>query len=190
MDPRDWPPITLEQYIALDSGREGRWEWADGRVRPVFGAGLEHGVVSRNLLVALTTRLRGKPCLPLPDGAKVSTPATRAYHYPDVVVVCGKIQRDAKIGDAVTNPSVLAEVLSPSTEDYDRGGKLSHYRSLESLREYLLVSIETRTIEHHRRIEPDQWLVTLVRNGQLTLPTLDLRIPVDEFWVDLDRVAR
>jgi hypothetical protein len=82
------------------------------------------------------------------------------------------------------------QVLSPSTSDYDRGGKLAHYRTLESLREYVLVSIESRALEHHRRIEPDQWLVTLVRSGQLSLPTVDLRIPVDEFWVDLDRVAR
>lgn len=140
--------------------------------------------------MALTHALRGKPCLAFGEGLKVSTPRARAYHYPDVAVVCGPLERDERDERSIRNPTLIVEILSPSTADYDRGGKLVHYRSLETFTDYLLVSIDDRSVEHHHRIEAGKWLVTTsMRDGAIMLEQLGVTLPIAEFWTDLERIA-
>lgn len=117
-------------------------------------------------------------------------PATRACHYPDASVVCGPPAFDERDEHAITNPVVLVEVRSPTTADYDRGGKYAHYRTLAEVRDYLVVYVEERLVEHHRRmIEPGKWLMTELREGTIELTSVDVHAPLAEIWVGLDRLA-
>lgn len=187
MEARDLRRVPLGEYIAFDRASDERWEYVDGAAF-VLSASPEHNLVKGNLFVALRRALAGGPCLPLPDGQKIATRRTRAYHYPDVSVFCADPIRDEDDEHALVNPTLLAEVLSPSTADYDRGGKFVHYRTLDSLEEYLVVSIEGRLVEQHRRVGSGQWLMTEVKSGELTLGSLDVRFPLDALWTDLARL--
>ncbi len=189
MDARRLHRVSVEEYVALDRESEERWEYVNGEAWDVSSARPEHNLVSGNVFAALRSALRGKPCLAFQQGQKVATPATHAYHYPDASVVCGPVIRDTRDEHAITNPTVIVEVLSPSTADYDRGGKFAHYRTIESLREYVVVYVDERLVEHHHRVEPRKWLMTELREGSLDLPSIEVSIPLSELWVDLDRVA-
>lgn len=180
--------MTVDEYVPLDRASEARWEYAGGEAWAMAGASPEHSIVARNVIVALANALAGKSCLAFPDGQKIATARTRGYHYPDASVVCGPPRYDRDDDRAITNPTLIVEVLSPSTADYDRGGKLAQYRTLESLEEILLVAWESRVVEHHRRVGPEQWLVTLCRAGPIALPSIAIELDVPSLWTDLDRV--
>jgi Uma2 family endonuclease len=188
MGARDVRRLTVQEYVALDRDSEERWEYANGEAWATRGASPEHGIVARNVTVSLGNALRDRPCIPFPDGQKIATPRTRAYHYPDASVVCGDLRCDDTDDRAITNPTLLVEILSPTTADYDRGGKLAHYRTLDSLQEYVIVSWETKLVEHHRRVGAEQWLVTLVREGGVELASIGATLVLDELWRDLDRL--
>ncbi|AKF11095.1 Uma2 family endonuclease [Sandaracinus amylolyticus] len=189
MEARDLRRMTVEEYIALDRGSDERWEYVNGEAFAMAGGSPQHVAVVGNVYFALRTALRGKPCVAFGEGLKISTPRTRAYHYPDAIVVCGALRHDERDDRAIVNPTLIVEVLSPSTADYDRGGKLVHYRSIDSFTDYLLVSIEDRTVEHHHRIEPGKWLVTTgVREGVVDLESVGATLVVAELWTDLDRL--
>ena len=188
MEARDLRRMSFEEYLAFERADERNWEYIDGEVF-VVEAGPEHTLVKGNLYVALRTSLEGKPCVALTDGQKVSTRKTRAYHFPDASVFCAPIARDSDDDQALTNPTLLAEVLSPSTADYDRGGKFKHYRSLDSLREYLVVSLETRSVERWRRLDTDEWLLTEIAEGSVELSSIGVSIDLAALWVDLDKLA-
>lgn len=188
MKARDLRRMSLAEYVAFDRADDRNWEYVDGEVF-VVEAGPEHTIVKGNLYVALRTSLEGKPCIALTDGQKISTRKTRAYHFPDASVFCGPVARDPDDNQALTNPTLLAEVLSPSTADYDRGGKFKHYRSLESLREYLVVSIETRSVERHRRLETGEWLLTEIADGAVELTSIGVSIELASLWTDIDKLA-
>ncbi|MBX3273013.1 MAG: Uma2 family endonuclease [Sandaracinaceae bacterium] len=190
MEARDLRRVSLEEYVALDRTSEARWEYVDGEAFAMAGASPEHNLVVGNVAAALRLALRDTGCLALSEGQKVATPRTRAYHHPDALVICGEPRYDPHDDYAVLNPSLIVEVLSPSTADYDRGGKLVHYRTLESLSDYLLVSVEERVIEHHHRIGPSQWLLTEHRAGAIELEALGIALPLDALYADLDRLAR
>lgn len=188
MQARDIRRVTVAEYIALDRESDERWEYANGEAWATRGVRPEHTMVVRNVIVALTTKLRGGECTSLADGQKIATPRTRAYHYPDASILCGPARFDEADERAILNPTVLFEVLSPTTADYDRGGKLAHYRTIESLQDYVIVSWEPRMIEHHHRVGADQWLVTLIRSGALRLESVGVTVALDELWLDVDRV--
>lgn len=181
--------MSVSEYVELDRSSDERWEYVNGEAWAVSSARPEHNLVSGNVYVALRTALRGKRCLPFPERQKVATPATRSYHYSDASVVCGPLARDEHDDHAITNPVVIVEVLSRSTADYDRGGKPVRYRTLATLQEYVLVDVDARVVEHHRRLEPRKWLVTELHDGALELPSIEVAIPLDELWIDLDRLA-
>jgi Uma2 family endonuclease len=190
MEARDRRRVLVGDYVALDRADDRRWEYVNGEAFAMAGGSPEHGVVVGNVFAALKAALRGKPCLALVDEQKIATPRTAAYHYPDGSVVCGDPRYDEHDDHAMTNPTVLVEVLSPTTADYDRGAKFVHYRSLESLSDYILVSIEDRMVEHHHRVAPGQWLMTEVRDGASELTSIDATLMWSDLWVDLERLAR
>lgn len=186
MHARDVRRMTLAEYVALDLESDERWEYANGEAWATRGATPEHTMVVRNVSLRLGSALEGKPCRLLLDGQKIATPRTGAYHYPDASVVCVPPRFDEADDRAIVNPTVLVEVLSPTTADYDRGGKLAHYRTIETLKDYLLVSWEARMVEHHHRMSPDQWLVTIVRQGSVELESIGVSLSLDDLWRDLD----
>lgn len=190
MEARGLRTMSLEDYLALDRSDEARWEYVNGAAWAMAGATPEHNLVVRNIVVALTNSLRGRDCWAMPDGQKLVTAATRGHHYPDAIVLCGDARFDRSDEHGITNPTLLVEVSSPSTADYDRGGKFAHYRSLESLLEYVIVDPSTRTVEHHRKLEPGQWLLTELGSGPVELPSIGVSLAWDDLWIDLDRLQR
>ena len=189
MHARDVRRLTVSEYVALDRASDERWEYANGEAWATRGASPEHAIVVRNVVVRLANALEGRPCRVLPDGHKVATPRTGGYHYPDASVVCGPPAFDGQDDRAIINPTVLVEILSPTTADYDRGGKLAHYRTLETLADYVLVAWESRMIEHHHRVSADQWLVTLIRDGSVELESIQVTLALDALWLDLDWIG-
>lgn len=156
--PEPW--ISPEAYLEAERRAESRSEYLDGRVFSMAGASWEHNVIVANLIATLHAQLEGSPCQVCPSDLRIKVHETGLYTYADVSVVCGEPDLEDEHFDTLLNPTVLIEVLSDSTERYDRGRKAEHYRRIESLREYLLVGREQPRIERYRRQGEREWVLT------------------------------
>jgi Uma2 family endonuclease len=184
--------LTPAEYVAMEQASPQKREYLRGRVYAMAGATPEHNAVCGNLIRALGERLRGRRCVVLPSDQHVYVEATDLGTYPDVTVLCAKGEYHRDFPRSLVNPSLLVEVLSPSTEAYDRGAKFDHYRHLESLKEYVLVSTDEHAVDHFMR-EPDgTWRLTTARGmgDSVRLPSLDVSVPLAEIYENLDLVAR
>lgn len=149
--------LTPEEYLAIERAAETKSEYLDGQMFAMAGASRDHVLITGNLGSLLRDQLRPRGCRTYTSDLRVAVGATGLYTYPDVVVVCGEERfEDAEV-DTLLNPTLLVEVLSPSTESYDRGRKFDHYRALESLREYVLVSQSEAKVERYTRQEDGTW---------------------------------
>jgi Uma2 family endonuclease len=148
---------TFAEYLAMEAASDTKHEYVNGEIFAMAGGTIEHGRLAARVSALLDTLLAGRPCAPLNSDVRVRVLATGLATYPDVSVVCGSIERDPEDEHSVTNPVVIVEVLSDSTEAYDRGEKFAHYRRIPSLRDYLLVSQHKPRIEHYRRNDDGTW---------------------------------
>lgn len=189
MEARSLRTMSVDEYIALDRNDDARWEYVNGEAFAMAGGSTEHAIVVGNVYAALRRALDGKPCLPFLDAQKIATVRTRAYHYPDASVVCPPFLRDAKDEHALTNPVAIFEVLSPGTRDYDQGDKFAHYRSIDSLTDYVLVDLDARTVEHRHKLSSEQWLSTFLSGGILELHSLSTAVAIEAFFQDLERLS-
>ena len=168
--------LTPAEYLALERKSETRSEYINGRVYAMSGASRRHSLIAGNLFREISTQLRDKPCEVHMTDMRVKVDPTGMYTYPDIAAVCGEAQFEDSLIDTLLNPTVIIEVLSPSTEAYDRGEKFAHYRRLESLREYVLVAQDKIRIEHYRR-DGDQWIFSEA-GDTLDLPAIDCHVGV------------
>jgi len=152
--------LTEEQYLEIERAAESKSEYFQGEMFAMGGAGAAHNRLVWNLIAELGPRLRSGPCQGYPSDMRVRVSATGLYTYPDVVVVCGEPRFLDDRRDTLLNPSLIVEVLSPSTEAYDRGRKFEHYRSIPSLTEYLLVASDRIHLDLYARQPAGQWLLT------------------------------
>lgn len=184
---------TPEEYLALERKSEFKSEYVNGRIYAMTGASREHNLIAGNVFARLHARLRGRRCEVYMSDMRVKVSQTGAYHYPDVVAVCGEPRFEDKHVDTLLNPTVIVEVLSPSTEAYDRGEKFAHYRRLETIAEYVLVAQDKVRVEHYRR-DGEHWVLSEVSNaeGVLVLPSLECELPLREIYerVELDASER
>ena len=150
---------TPEQYLALERKAAYKSEYIDGHIIAMAGASRQHNLIAGNLYREVSQQLRGRPCEAYISDMRVKVSHTGLYTYPDVVMVCGEIRLEDADNDTLLNPTAIAEVLSASTEAYDRGEKFAHYRRLESLQEYLLVAQDKVRIEHYVR-QGAQWVLS------------------------------
>lgn len=166
-----------EEYLALERDADHKSEFVNGRIYAMAGASEPHNVAAVNILSDANIQFKGRPCRAYGSDMRVRVSATKLNTYPDVVLICGEPQfRDDK-RDTLLNPTVLVEVLSPSTEAYDRGTKLLHYRQLESLHDYLLVSQDRIQIDHYSRTG-ERWILN-------TYTDLDDIIELDSVGIEL-----
>lgn len=161
---------TPETYLAFERASEEKHEFIDGSVYAMTGASENHNLINTNITAELVIQLRKRPCKVYANDMRVRIPGYN-YVYPDIAIVCGEAQLEDDQLDTLLNPTVIIEVLSPSTEQYDRGKKFEHYRALESLQEYLLVSQEQAHIERFTRQEAG-WLLTEAKGLEATLDLL------------------
>ena len=180
--------LTPEEYITLErkavpDAETVRSEYINGEIINMSGASRAHNLITINISTALHSRLRGSGCETYANEMRVSTPSTNSYFYPDVVVVCEEPRFGDDVFDTLLNPIVIVEVLSPSTEAYDRGEKFAHYRQLTSLQEYVLVVQDQIRVEHYRRQER-QWIFTDFEKHDeiLPLPSIECELPLREIY--------
>jgi Uma2 family endonuclease len=183
--PRTLSHFSPEEYLAFERGTDARHEYLDGHVYAMAGESIEHSRICVNVAGELRARLKGSPCEVLSPNMKVVTSPTGLFSYPDVVVICGEPQFYDERRDILTNPTIVFEVLSPSTEAYDRGEKFLRYRTqIESLREYVLVSQHRPLVEHYVRQPDGSWSYSSA--GDLSeavdLPSIDCRLPLSEIY--------
>jgi Uma2 family endonuclease len=152
-------PMSYGAYLAAERTSETRHEYVDGVVHAMAGGTPEHAALAAAVARALGNALDGKPCRVFSSDLRVRVVETGLATYPDVSVICGHLDVDVEDPDAAVNPIVLVEVLSDSSEAFDRGAKAAHYRRIPSLREYVLVSHSERRIEVHRRNASGQFEV-------------------------------
>ena len=176
-------PLTPAEYLAFERAAEYKHEYVGGRVYAMTGASREHNVIAWNVLGALHALLRGHPCEAYPSDMRVKVSETGMYTYPDVVVACDEPAFEDAHVDTLLNPTVIVEVLSPSTEAYDRGEKFAHYRRLASLREYVLIAQDRVRIEHYVR-RGEQWLLTELAgvDATLALESLDCALALADVY--------
>ena len=174
--------ITLERK-AIPDAETVRSEYIKGKIIAMSGASFAHNLITMNISVGLHARLSSSECVVLANEMRVSSPLTSSYFYPDVVVVCGEPHFEDDVFDILLNPTVIIEVLSPSTEAYDRGEKFSHYRQLQSLREYILISQDQVHVDHYVR-QAEKWVLTDFRNldQQLPLTSIQCELPLQEIY--------
>lgn len=177
--------LSPDEYLDWEEDQPTKHEYFHGRIYAMTGGSLEHVTVIQNLGLSLGNRLRGGSCRVFTSELRVKVSETGLYTYPDVTVVCGEMELDRRTKSVtLLNPTLIVEVLSSSTEAYDRGDKFAHYRSLPSLTDYLLISTTSAKAEHFQRQPEDDWLLT-VRSGieaSLTIKTLGIVLPCAEIY--------
>lgn len=175
---------TPEEYLAWEREQPTRHELHDGEVFAMAGASFEHNQIVINVGAELRAALRDRPCRVCASDLRVKVPATGLYTYPDASVVCGRAELEDKHLDTLLNPVVLIEVLSESTADYDRGTKFTHYRTIPSFRDYVLVSSDRILIEHHARNPDGSWTLREHRAGErFRLDSVGCELAVDEIYL-------
>jgi Uma2 family endonuclease len=180
------PFIPYDAYRALEQTTGQKHEWFDGRVYAMAGGTLAHGA----LAVAVASELRALAlacgCQVFSSDVKVRVTATGLATYPDGSVVCAEVATDPEDAHVITNPALLVEVLSESTEGYDRGEKFAHYQQMPSLRDYVLVSQHTRRVEVFSRDGVNQWTLRVAGAGQsVPLTALGGVIEVDRVYAGI-----
>ena len=174
---------TVEDYLKQERSASYKSEYRDGQIYAMTGASRKHNLVSGNIYRELSLQLKKRPCEAYINDMRVKAVEASSYHYPDVAVVCGTPQFEDTQVDTLLNPTLLIEVLSPSTEAYDRGSKFAHYRKINSLQEYLLVSQEQPSIERYVR-RGDVWILSEVTGIEalMTLESIDCIVSLREIY--------
>src|SRR5881398_892468 len=177
------PALTGEQYLEIERFSEIRHEYLDGLVYAMAGESRDHSRICFNLAVIVGRQLQGTACEGFSPNMKVRTGIGGLYAYPDLMIVCGEAVFHDEHGDVLLNPTVIFEVLSPSTEKYDRGEKFRRYRTeIGSLQDYVLVSQDQLRVEHHHREADGTWSQTEVigRDGVVVLKSIECSVPLSE----------
>jgi Uma2 family endonuclease len=179
------PRTTYAEYLTHEAASEVRHEYVAGQIVAMAGGAIEHGRLIARVQLELHRALAGRPCAVLASDVRVRIRAADRATYPDVLVVCGEVQRDPDDDHAIINPTVIVEVLSDSTTSTDRESKGPDHRRLPSLAEYVLVSQRARRVEVYRRSGPRQWTVEEVVAGErLALTSLTVELAVDALYED------
>ena len=175
--------LTPEEYLALERKATTKSEYINGQIYAMSGASREHNLITMNISNRLYIQFIERDCEVYASDMRVKVSPTGAYTYPDVVVVCDEPRFEDTSFDSLLNPTVLVEVLSPSTEAYDRGEKFAYYRQLDSLQEYVLVSQNCVRVEHYLR-QGEQWLLTELSalDDQLYLASIECELSLREIY--------
>lgn len=180
--------LTAAQYLALERTAEFKSEFYRGEMFVMAGASREHNTLKENLVGNLFMQLKGGPCRSFSSDQRVKVSATGLYTYPDIVVVCGDAEYAFEDRDTLLNPQVIVEVLSESTEKFDRGKKFAQYQEIPSMREYVLVCQDQFRVERYTRQTNGTWVLE-VFNGPasvFTLTTIPVKIPLSDIYAGVE----
>jgi Uma2 family endonuclease len=179
---------TLEEYLELDRTSEERLEFWDGEVFCMSGGSRSHDQIIINCIVKLSARLGASKCRVFSADMRIKVPSAPPYRYGDLSALCGEAEFEEVSGvDTLVNPELIVEVLSPSTEAYDRGDKFTHYKSIPTLREYLLVSQHRPHVTHLFKQDDGKWIHSEANDleSSVRLDSLDCELPLSEIYRDV-----
>jgi Uma2 family endonuclease len=179
------PTLSSEEYVDLERTSEIRHEFLDGVVYAMAGESPAHSTICFNLAVSTGTQIIDKSCRGFSPNMKVRAGASGLYAYPDLMIVCGEPRFHDEHGDILVNPTVIFEVLSPSTEKYDRNEKFMRYRNqIETLRDYVMVAQDRPHVEHHSRQVDGSWRRTDVSGleNTLQLASIECQVPLADIY--------
>lgn len=165
--------LTPEEYLAFERKATTKHEYVNGQVVAMSGASFAHNFITANIAIHLGIQLMNGECRVATSDMRVKVTEIDSYFYPDVVVVCGEPIPEDNIFDTLLNPTVMVEVLSPSTETYDRGEKFEFYQQIASLKDYILISQDKVHIEHYCR-QGAEWIQTEFQGLEEVLPLLSI----------------
>lgn len=174
--------MTASEYLAWEREQPEKHEYHLGEIFAMAGGRARHNYLSNAIGAELRASLCGKPCQVFSSDQRVSVERDKRYVYPDAVVASGGVRNEPGTTDVLTNPTVIVEVLSSSTEKFDRGDKWQAYQRLESLKDYLLVAQSAARIEHYQRQSDDSWRYQLVEAGGSITLSNGARLSVDDIY--------
>ena len=174
--------------MELERQTDYKSEFVDGEIFAFAGASEPHNLIATNCIAELRGQLKRKPCKLYPSDMRVQLAESRRYTYPDVAVVCGEADFIDEKRDTLTNPTLIIEILSPSTEGYDRGEKFESYRQLSSLQTYILVAQDRPFVEVFERQEGERWLLSEYRGHKsiVSLPSIGCELQLAEIYDKVD----
>jgi len=180
--------LTSEQYLCLERNASFKSEFYRGEMFAMAGATHHHNLIVGNLVTGLNNLLRQSNCQVYPSDMRVKVSPTGLYTYPDVVVACDKPMFEDSEMDTLLNPRLIIEVLSESTEAYDRGAKFEQYRSVESLQEYLLVAQNRVFVERYQRQSNGTWLLSDFHKSTVAIPIdcIDCKLVIEDIYFKVD----
>ena len=179
---------TPEEYLAFEEKAKYKHEYRNGEIVAMTGGTTNHNEIAGNFYTSLKIALKKQKYRVFIGDVRLWIPEYKQYTYPDIMVIAGKPIYQGKGTTTVTNPTVIVEVLSQSTQDYDRGTKFTYYRSIPQLKEYILVNQYQYAIEQFSKNEPGKWVLTEEQgeNAILNLSTLDLQISLTDIYENVD----
>ena len=182
--------ISQEEYLELERKAFEKSEYYKGEIFAMAGATKEHNKIVASIISALGQHLKGKECFFFPSDLRVHNPENTLYTYPDAIVVCGEEKYLDDKFDTLLNPTILFEVLSTSTENYDRGIKFKLYRSIPSLQNYVLISSTEYLAEVYTR-SGDTWILTTIKDkdADIHISAIDFNLKLEDVYAQIDEFA-
>lgn len=176
--------LTVEEYFRFERESVQKHEYFRGGIFAMAGASPRHNVIFSNIFGELAYHLKGQPCRPYGSDLRIHIPENTLFTYPDISIICGEIIPSNVDADTAILPTVLIEILSPATKNYDRGGKFRLYRDIPSLKEYILIDSESIGIEIFRINAQEHWELEEHRSidDTLAMPTVGFLLPVKEIY--------
>jgi Uma2 family endonuclease len=180
--------ISQQEYLETERLALDKHEYFRGEIFAMSGASIPHNIISMNCSVSISNKLNGKKCKPFGSDLRIHIPKSALYTYPDISIICGEIETTDDNFDTVTNPSVIIEILSKSTRDYDKGGKFTLYRQIESLQEYILIDSENIMVEKFIRNKDTSWQLTEYKDltQSFTINTVEIEMQLIDIYKGLD----
>lgn len=180
--------LTADDYLAIEREAKYKSEFYNGEMFAMAGASRAHVIIVSNLVAELRQKLKHRSCNVYSNDLRLRISATDLYTYPDVIVACGQQFFADNQKDTLLNPTLIIEVLSDSTKDYDRGGKFAHYRKLDSLQEYILVAQDEAHVERYVRMPEGNWMFSEIDglDKTLRLTSIECEIPTAEIFDKVD----
>lgn len=186
------PEYSFDDYLAVERDAvDEKHEYVAGRVYAMTGASFNHNLIVTNLTIELGAQLKGRPCAILTNDMRVRIETADACKYPDILALCEEPQFHDERSDVLMNPVLVIEVLSPSTEAYDRGGKFAIYRAIPSLREYVLIAQDRLSVEVFTRRQDNRWLLTAhsALEDEVIFDSVQCQVPLREIYDKVQLLA-
>ena len=175
---------SIEEYLQMENAAVEKHEYYKGEIFAMSGAGNRHNIISINIIVSLGNSLKGKSCQPFGSDMRIHIPQNTLFTYPDISVICGDIINADEDENTATNPTVIIEILSPSTRNYDRGMKFMLYRAIPTLKEYILIEAESIHVEQFAINKEGLWQLKEFSNleDQIILESLDVKLLLTDVY--------